>query len=433
MSARLPMLVVAIAVAANAGAAPVFMQRLNAGPNAIENAAYGFGLAGDDARLVAGEPFGLSGGSPTIHGGAVEVWRREGMMFVREQRILPPVPVADGHFGIRTALSGDWLAVLDTSQGLQLHLYQHSGTSWSLQQTLTPGPDDGGWGGALGLLDDCLVIGSPGYTPGAGLGSSGAVHRFRRQGTVWSEQTLVTGLDAAQARSFGDSVALDRRADGVLQLAVGAGGRNQGNGAVYVFHDDGAGWEQEQRLQLSDAQVDEHLGTSVALRGSTLLSGAPQATLVGQGLAGRAVVWRRRGSADFPWVQEARLALPAPASDDKFGLAVALPREDEAVISAPWRDIGTAPVHADAGIVRAFVRSSLSNACASPWNDAGGVGNPGALPQSNAQYGVTLFARGDLAAIGAIGGTVQSTLAAGFVDALREDVLFADPFDCGIP
>jgi hypothetical protein len=432
MSARLPMLVIAGAIATNVGAAPLFLQRLNAGPNAIENAAYGYGLDGDDTHLVAGEPFGLSGGSPAIHGGAVEVWRREGVTLAREQRILPPVPVPDGFFGIRTALSGDGLAVLDTSQGSQLHLYQRSGTSWSLQQTLAPGPDDGGWGGAFGLLDDCLVIGSPGYTPGTGLDSSGAVHRFRRQGTVWSEQPMLTGLDAAQNRAFGDSVALDRRADGVLQLAVGASGRNQGNGAVYVFHGDGAGWAQEQRLQLSDAQVDERLGKSVALRGGTLVSGAPQATVAGQSLAGRAVVWRRRGNTDFPWVQEARLALSAPASDDKFGFAVALPREDEVLVSAPYRAVGTAPVYSNAGLVRAFVRSSRSNACASPWNDAGGVGNPGALPQSDALYGATLFAHGDLAAIGAIGGSVQSIPATGFVEALREDVLFADPFDCGL-
>jgi hypothetical protein len=430
MSARF--LLVAIAIAANAGAAPTFLQRLTAGPNAIENARYGYGLGGDEVRLAAGEPFGLGGGSPAVQGGAVEVWRREGTTLVREQRILPPVPVVDGYFGIRTALSGDWLAVLDQSQGTQLHLYQRSGTLWSLQQTLAPGLDDGSWGAALGLLDDCLVVGSPGYTPGVGLGSSGAVHRFRRLGATWSEQPLLTGLDAAQNRSFGGSIALDRRAAGVLQLAVGADGRNQGSGAVYVFHDDGAGWVQEQRLQLSDAQVGEHLGTSVALRGESLVSGAPQATVSAQAFAGRAAIWRRTGSGDFPWVKDATLAYPGPAQDDKFGLAVALPREDEALVAVPYRDVVVISTQADAGVVRRYVFGRSASACAPAWLDAGGVGNPSILPQAGALYGATL-AGGRLVGIGGIGATVQSTSNAGAVDALYEDGLFADAFECGIP
>lgn len=429
MIARRLTLASALAAAAAAHAAPVFLQRLDAGANLIENGAYGYGLSGDEARVAAGEPGGLSGGTPAVPGGVVEIWRREGAGLVREQRVLPPVPTTAGFFGVRTALSGDWLAVLDMSGGERVHLYQRAGSAWSLRQTLMPGPDDGSWGIALGLLDDCLVIGSPGYTPGAGASSSGAVHRYRRSGTTWVEQALITGLDDAANRTFGDAVALDRRSDGVLQLAVGAGGRNQGNGAVYVFRDDGAGWLQEQRLQLADAQVDERLGSAVALRGGTLLSGAPQATVSMQALAGRAVVWRRTGSGDFPWVRDATLADPAPAQGDKFGQSVALVRENEALVGVPWRDVVVIASYADAGVVKRYLLGRSAATCAPAWLDAGGLGNPAALPQAGALHGGTL-AGGRLVGIGAIGATVQSTAAAGFVDALYEDGLFTDAFDC---
>ena len=419
-------LTIALACVADAAAQPVFLQRLNSGPNAIEQGAYGYGLGSDDVRIGIGEPFGLSGGMPSIAGGALEVWRRDGNTLTREQRILPPLPVSGGIFGIRAALSGEWLAVMDISAGPQLHLYRRSGSVWTLQQTLS---DPGDWGSSIALLDDMLALGSPYYTPAVGLESSGAVRLYRHQSSTWIEQPLLTGLDPSSHRTFGDSVALDRRADGVLQLAVGASGRNLAKGAVYVFHQDDSQWLHEQRLQLADGQADEHLGFSVALRGETLLAGAPQASVLAQTTAGRAVVWRRLGSPDFPWVQESVLTWAQPAQDDQFGLAVALSREDDALIAAPRRDISSGSIYVNAGAVRRFHLGRNPVTCTSTWFDAGGVGNPAALPQTGALYGATL-AGGRLVAISALLGSVQSTASAGFVDAFYDDSLFDDGFEC---
>ena len=420
-------LAVALSITSMGHAQPVFLQRLNSGPNAIEHGLYGYGLGSDDVRIGIGEPGGLSGGMPSIAGGAVEVWRREGNTLIREQRILPLLPVTNGLFGIRVALSGDWLVALDVSAGPELRMYHRNGTLWTLQQTLSD--QGGGWGNAIAILDDTLTVGASTYTPSVGLESSGAVHVYKYQGSSWVEQPLLTGLDVAAARLFGDAVALDRRADGVLQMAVGATARNQGEGAVYVFRQEGAGWLQEQRLQLSNAQTDEHLGRAVALRGLTVLAGAPQASVSAQTNAGRAVVWRRRGGEDFPWVQEAILSWPQPAQDDAFGSAVALSREDDALVAAPWRDIPSLSTYVDAGAVRRFRRGRDVVTCANAWLDAGGVGNPVALPQTGARYG-SILAGGRLVGITGLLGSVQSTANAGFVDALYDDSLFADGFEC---
>jgi hypothetical protein len=423
-----------VAIASPTGAAPLFVQRLNAGTNVIENGAYGYGgAATDDVRLVIGEPGGLSGGSPAVQGGAVEVWRVDNGAFVREQRLLPPAPVAGGFFGARVALDGDWLALLDPSDGSnRIRIHHFAGGNWVPTQVIDEPPEDtSSFGVALALHGDLLAIGASGYsTPGSGVAGSGAVYVYRLQSDTWQAAATIEGTDPLAQRQLGSAVALSVGADGVTRLAAGASGRSSGAGAVYVFRDEIPTWVQEQRLQLSNAQNDEHLGASVALRGATLVAGAPQATVGAQASAGRVAVWRRKASGDFPWVLEATTGEPAPAADDRFGSAVALPREDEAVAGAPFRDVVVVGTVANAGVVRLLRRSLAPSTCAAGWSDVGQVGNPNVLAQTNALYGGLLGAGARYSAVVAIGATVQSVPAAGAVDAMLQDRLFDDAFDC---
>ena len=418
-------------VATSAAAAPVFVQRLNAGANVIENGRYGYGgIATDDVRMVIGEPGGLSGGSPAVQGGAAEVWRIDNGVFVREQRLLPPLPVAGGFYAKTVALDGDWIALLDPSDStLRVRLYHRDVGGWSSPQTIDELQAGSSFGTALALRGDLLAIGASNYgAPGAA--GSGAVHVYRLQGGSWQAPATIEGADPQAQRQLGTAVALSIGADGLRRLAVGAPGRSTGAGAVYVFREDGTSWVQEQRLQLSNPQNDEHLGASVALRGETLAAGALQATVGGQASAGRVAVWRRKAVGDFPWVLEATVGEPVPAADDKFGAGVALPREDEVIAGAPFRDVVVVGTVSNVGVVRLLRRTRAPSTCAPSWSDAGGAGNPNVLPQANVLYGGYLGASARYAAIAAIGATVQSVPTAGAVDALLQDRLFDDAFDC---
>lgn len=423
-----------VAIASPLGAAPVFVQRLNAGPNVIENGAYGYGgVATDDLRMVIGEPGGLSGGSPAVQGGAVEVWRVDSGAFVREQRLLPPAPVAAGFYGVRVALDGDWLALLDPSDGSnRVRIHHHVGGNWLPAQVIDAPPEDtSSFGVSLVLHGDVLAIGASGYSAqGSGVAASGAVYVYHLQGGTWQAAATIEGTDPLAQRQLGSAVALSVGADGVTRLAAGAPGRSNGAGAVYVFRDEGTGWAQEQRLQLSDAQNGEHLGASVALRGATLVAGAPQAMVGAQASAGRVAVWRRKASGDFPWVLETTAGEPAPAADDRFGSAVALPREDEAVAGAPFRDVVVVGTVANAGVARLLRRSLAPSTCTPGWSDMGSIGNPNVLGQTNVLYGGLLGAGARYTAIVAIGATVQAVPSAGAVDAMLQDRLFDDAFDC---
>ncbi|WPU63800.1 fibronectin type III domain-containing protein [Peredibacter starrii] len=157
-------------------------------------------------------------------------------------------------------------------------------------------PDIYGFGEVLSLSEDTLVVGvsrdetdqntitTSGPTPGAsGSSGSGAVHVYKRNGSVWELQAFIKAVNNADYILFGESVSLH----GDL-LAVGATGEgsNQttitnGNtastdestystGAVYVYKRTGTTWEQEAYIKAANADNFDNFGSQVSLHGSIL-------------------------------------------------------------------------------------------------------------------------------------------------------------------
>lgn len=407
-------------------AAPVFLINANSGVNAREDGGFGYDISTSGTRIAIGEPGGISASAPTVVGGAVEIWRREGASAVREQRIVAPQPIAFSGFGAVVRMSGEWLAVTSFDPPT-LELYRRSGNTWQHGQTLVanpPGPGYLPW--LLDLDGDWLVAGSM---------ASGMIQiplqAYRLGDDAWAMPVPVTGLDTLPGDQFGASGALARGRDGMLRLAIGAPLRSEGRGAVYVFAWDGASWQQEQRLQLGTAQIEENLGRSVALNGDSLIAGAPGfdagAQLDG---SGRAAIWRRSGSGDFPWQPSAILTLDEPAANDRFGASVALPTPRLALVGAPDRDIPVPPLGdaVDAGSALRYTFDATPTDCAPGWVHAGGIGPP-SLPQSGARHG-WIVAGGDLLAAGAFQASVNSIPRAGRVSLSLDDTVFRYGHDC---
>ena len=131
-----------------------------------------------------------------------------------------------------------------------VHIFTRSGTTWSHHphhQTI----DRHFSGLSLGIshrLGLSVQLSSDGNTLAAG--SDGvAVHIFTRSGTTWSHQQTIdssfSGLSLGSGSEFGKSLALS--SDGNT-LAVGAGGFDSGKGAVYNFSRSGTAWVLKQTI-----------------------------------------------------------------------------------------------------------------------------------------------------------------------------------------
>jgi hypothetical protein len=434
MTGRWPraLLLVLAGLAAGAAGAQTFVQRLNAGGNAVAGGQYGFALATAGDWLAVSELYGLAGGSPAVVGGAVELWRLQSGAMVREQRILAPAP-ANGHlFGAAVALTGQRLAVIEPgAPGAvgQVHSYRREGNSWQFEATLAPpAPAPGAQVLAVALHGDWLLMG---VATGSGsvAVAPGQVLAWRHQGGSWALQQVLVALDSSAGDGFGARLALPAQGQVPVRAAIGAPLRDQGRGAVYVFVLAGDSWLQEQRLLLPQATPDGYFGFALAVNGDLVAGGGfADAALVASG--GRVGLWRRTGSGDFPWQADTVLGAGAQAGE-QFGRALALPTPRDVVIGSPGRDLQPTlgPLLVDTGAVAAQARRLRGSACATPWSAAGGPGNPAAIPRAESYFGASVAAD-RLVAAGAPLGEVVGVGRAGFVDVSVHDRLLDSDLDC---
>ena len=156
---------------------------------------------------------------------------------------------------------------------------------------------------------------------------SGAVYVYRRGASGWQFQQYLKAGVITSGDFFGSALSLS--ADGNT-LAVSAPGDSSAKGAVYVFNDNGAGWQQSARITANIAGSGDNFGVSLDLSndGMTLAVGADgEASLDGNPTnndafgAGAAYVFNNNGSG---WSQQAYLKAGSSEQGDSFGRAVSL-------------------------------------------------------------------------------------------------------------
>ncbi|MGE0354512.1 MAG: choice-of-anchor B family protein [Gemmatimonadales bacterium] len=137
------------------------------------------------------------------------------------------------------------------------------------------------FGSALVVQGDVLFAGRPSIITGFPMpaSASGAVVLFRRGLAGWTQATTLTASGAEVGDGFGAAIAVDGD-----RLVVGAPGAGKGRGAAYVFRKRGDGWEQVARLDAAAGAEGDGLGSAVAVNGNWIVVGAPGAES-GRGVA----------------------------------------------------------------------------------------------------------------------------------------------------
>ena len=162
---------------------------------------------------------------------------------------------AGANFGWSVALSGDTalvgadgVTVDGKSKVGAAYVYTRSGTLWS-QQAELPDPDaDSGdtFGSSVALLGDTALIGADGATVD-GESAAGAAYVYTRSGTSWTLQQTLSEPDPSSGDTFGSSVAL--LGDTALVGADGATVDGEsGVGAAWVFTRSGTSWSPQIRV-----------------------------------------------------------------------------------------------------------------------------------------------------------------------------------------
>jgi len=265
--------------------------------------------------------------------GTVRVYRLTSGAWA-EVDALGPSDSADWAFGEQVAIGGDVIAASTLAGGASVDVFRSDGTSWIAEQNLVPSTivNDAGFGWALAVLGDRIVVGAPG--DGAIFGErSGSVFVYRWNGSSWDEEQKLTASDSTELANFGSSVAL---APG--RIVVGADGDDEGTGAVYVFGWNGSSWDEEQKLVASDGEEHDVLGAEVATAGDVIVAAARWEEAV--------YVFRWNGSS---WAEEQKITASDAAPGDGFGHRIAV--EGNLIVTGARSDDNEGGVNAGATYV----------------------------------------------------------------------------------
>jgi choice-of-anchor B domain-containing protein len=269
---------------------------------------------------------------PAADGPRIFVYRKNGNRWTSGGGIDPGVSGA-GDFGVALAAGRDVVAVGAPGQGAggSVVLFERRNGRWSRVATLTSpvGATGAGFGVALALDGDLLVVGSPGADS-----ARGAVYAFRRdpRSLHWSAAVEIARGDRP-GRMLGGAVATA----GGRVLVGGPGGPRSAAGIAVVYRAGGpGGWSEEARLSPSSDSALGY-GSSVLLGATEAFVGAPAS----RWLTGEVFAFRlERGS----WRPTARIAAAAPDSLTGFGAAMVRVGTTLAV-GAPSANHGEGRIH----------------------------------------------------------------------------------------
>lgn len=362
-----------------------------AGPKGGEDMQFGRSVAiGGDTAVVGVPGFDVMVGGVVRSGqGVAVVYTRNGNTWSEQARLVASDGDADHGFGFAVAIAGDTVLVGAPFAPIgagqvdgAAYVFTRSAGVWAQQAKLIGGPNPGSsafenFGSSVGIDGDTAVAGAT-LDPVGGIGAAGSVYVFTRSAGQWTAQSRLVANDVAQNAGVGVKVAIS--GDTVV-----AGSFRAPAGAAYVFSRNGGNWSQQAKLTGNDSVAGDRFSESVAISANTVLVGAPgvDRSPIETDL-GAAYVFVRNATV---WSQQARLAGAAVARLDGFGTVAV--EGDTALIGAQGTIVDGNPSR---GVAYVFVRSGAS------WSETARLAGFGGV--AGARYGDAVALSGGTALIG---------------------------------
>jgi hypothetical protein len=289
--------------------------------DASSGSEFGSAVAISGDTIVVGAPSTMAGG---VNVGAAYVFIRTGSTWTQQAKLAPTDAIGNDQFGVSLTIEGDTLAVgaIGTGQVFNsegaVYVYGRSGGVWTQQARLIsnePGPGDE-FGFSVAINNGTLAVGSP-FDDDLFLADTGAIYVFSASGTTWNLQAELMAADAATSDNLGWSVALNGDT-----IVAGAPQRHSGAdfaGAAYVFVRNGTAWSQQTLLVADDPAAFDFFGYSTAVNNNTAIVGSAfDSSFASHG--GSAYILTRAGTV---WSQDSEFSASDITDDNHFGYAVA--------------------------------------------------------------------------------------------------------------
>jgi len=297
----------------------------------------GFSVAIDGTTALIGAVKGAAapGGSDNGSPGAVYVFVNQGGTWTETQELNADDAVDNDQFGTAVSLKGDTAIISAATATVDgndhqgaAYIFNQAGGTWTQTQKLVA--DDGAAGDQFGwtvaLDGTTAVVGANGNNA-----AQGAAYVFTLDGGSWSQSAKLTADDGVGNDQLGYAVAI-RGTTAMIAAPNATVGANVAQGAVYVFDGSGSAWTQTQKLSNDDGTANQNFAFSLAFDGTTLLSSAPFATVGDNMFQGAVYAFTNDGT---EWTQSQKFVADDGLAFDVFGVSLSIDGTD-AVITAPF-------------------------------------------------------------------------------------------------
>ena len=273
--------------------------------------------------------------------GAAYIFTRQGMEWVEQAKLVAADETRGDYFGVSVAIDGDTVLVgahrsnepfADCGSA---YVFQRTGATWNQTARLSaPDPDSFAYFGfSVGVDGDTAIIGAT-RDDDAG-NDAGAAYVFIRTPFGWELQAKLSGNNTKAEDNFGYAVDVDG------DFAIVASPINKGAGAAYIYRREAGEWEQKRnririRMIPTDPDGATLFGVSVDIKGEMAVIGAIGGK-VGQEIVGAAYIFTQN-EPPF-WNQHTKLTSADRIAGDQLGYAVAL-GENEVIVGAPRHNAG---------------------------------------------------------------------------------------------
>jgi len=290
-------------------------------PDATEDAEFGRAVAIQGNLVIVGARFAQV--DNLAKAGAVYAFRKYRGSWYFEGKITSPTPADEDNFGRALAVQGDLLAVTARKENLgaddvgAAYIYLYRGGRWLYQTKLTASdPLPGGYfGQSVAIEGGIIAIGARNAEPNA----AGAVYFFRGWRNEWVEFAKATPADGVGDDQFGFTIAM-------LGNTVAVGARRadlpdkKDAGAAYVYSIHWDSVDLVTKLTASDAFKGDQFGQSIAVAGDTIAVGANRADIDPNENQGAIYIYRRSGS---EWTEMNKMTASDGATGDELGYSLA--------------------------------------------------------------------------------------------------------------
>ena len=273
--------------------------------------------------------------------GAAYIFRRQGTEWVEQAKLLASDETRGDYFGISVAIDGDTAVVgaHRTNEPLAdsgaVFVFERTGENWNQTDRLTaPDADSFAYFGfSVGLDADTAIIGA--IRDDEAGNDSGAAYVFVRNQFGWAPQAKLIGNNTEAEDNFGYAVDVDG------DFAIVSSPKNRGGGSAYIYKREGIEWKQKRnRIRIRMIPIDPDgataFGVSVDIKGGTAVIGATGGN-VGKDVVGAAYIFTQN-EPPF-WNQHTKLVAGDRSGGDQLGFAVAI-GENEVIAGAPRHNAG---------------------------------------------------------------------------------------------